>query len=132
MVAHGATRRPYGGAVAVEQSGPPFDKVGAASGAGLADRSPEHDHRNEADDDGGGIAMYPGSGGLVVDNSTIVDNNANDGDGGGIDICQLVPRCGEAGGHERYEVDNSTIAGNDARAATASGGVASPPTRTSR
>lgn len=104
-----------GGGIVVEQE---FDDVvtkeAAATGAASLSVRQSTINANDAGYDGGGVAMYPGAGDLAVSNSTIVDNNANGGDGGGIEVLSEFPVASKAPGDRVLALENATLTGNDA------------------
>jgi CSLREA domain-containing protein len=76
---------------------------------------------NHSHGQGGGIAMDGFSGSLFVSNSTIADNDA-DGPGAGISIIPFQPGKVTPATDNVYDVDNSTVTGNDT-GATKGGGI---------
>lgn len=111
-----------GGGVAIEQQQESATaKAATATGEASLTVHQSTISANDAGRDGGGIVLYPGAGQMAFDNSTIVDNNANDGQGGGIFILDDfgVPSKADP---TALEIDNSTITGNDAT--NGGGGIA--------
>ncbi len=100
-----------GGGVAVDQTSR-SDKV-AASGEATLTVHQSTISGNEAGYDGGGIAMYPGSAGLAIVNSTIANNSADDGVGGGVAVVSAFDFAKQPA-TTAHEIDNSTITGNNA------------------
>jgi CSLREA domain-containing protein len=101
-----------GGGIAVEQR-QAREKAASATGSASLTVHQSTISGNEADYDGGGIAMYPFSGELAVDNSTIANNNADSGVGGGVAVISAFD-VRKAVVVRGLEIDNSTVTGNDA------------------